>query len=299
MRPSSCCCIVVRQSSARLSGVRPPVLASGEPVEPDSEEARQGKARLEGVPYPEVGQRVLRFASSSCACPPSESPSAHSKHPSLLPSPRKKTGRPATVSRTGQDPSQTPKDFPIPNGTRIHFSIILPDVPPSFHALHREIALPTDWNAKGSIGWSRTSPQFLALASLSNVACCCLMLLTPCHAMPLADVLMLMTDARRGARPCACACFAGNSSSHMSFVLHSSSPTVHSSAAASRALALITHTRHAASDWNSGLPGLSAHCSHPWKSRLRAILVRMLGAPVSKRRFPNTAAHARPCPYLF
>jgi hypothetical protein len=173
MRPSSCCCIVVRQSSARLSGVRPPVLASGEPVEPDSEEARQGKARLEGVPYPEVGQRVLRFASSSCACPPSESPSAHSKHPSLLPSPRKKTDRPATVSRTGQDPSQTPKDFPIPNGTRIHFSIILPDVPPSFHALHREIALPTDWNAKGSIGWSRTSPQFLALASLSNVACCC------------------------------------------------------------------------------------------------------------------------------
>jgi len=117
--------------------------------------------------------------------------------------------------------------------------------------------------------------------------------------MPLADVLMLMTDARRGARPCACACFAGNSSSHMSFVLHSSSPTVHSSAAASRALALITHTRHAASDWNSGLPGLSAHCSHPWKSRLRAILVRMLGAPVSKRRFPNTAAHARPCPYPF
>jgi hypothetical protein len=123
--------------------------------------------------------------------------------------------------------------------------------------------------------------------------------LIPCHAMPLADVLMLMTDARRGARPCACACFAGNSSSHMSFVLHSSSPTVHSSAAASRALALITHTRHAASDWNSGLPGLSAHCSHPWKSRLRAILVRMLGAPVSKRRFPNTAAHARPCPYPF
>jgi hypothetical protein len=141
-----------------------------------------------------------------------------------LSSPRKKTGRPATVSRTGQDPSPRTFQFQTERAMRIHFSIILPDVPPSFHALHREIALPMDWNAKGSIGWSRTSPQFLALASLSNVACCCCcccLLLDalipchamPCHAMPLADVLMLMTDARRGARPCACACFAGNSSS--------------------------------------------------------------------------------------
>ncbi|PMD22107.1 hypothetical protein NA56DRAFT_703087 [Hyaloscypha hepaticicola] len=131
--------------------------------------------------------------------------------------------------------------------------------------------------------------------------------------MPLADVLMLMTDCQAPGRVLVLVlALLGNSSSDMSFVLHSSSPTVHYSAASSRALALIiTHTRHAASDWSSGLPGLvvrrywfapaqlpgwlaqlftvryisQAQCSHPWNSRLRAILVRMPGCQYQRDAF--------------
>lgn len=124
MRPSSCCCIVVRQSSARLQESGLLLLVSGEPVEPDSQEARQGK-------------HVLR----------PRAPALTRSTPLLFPLLEDMPPSHGVQDRTGSVPN--PKDFPIPNGTRIHFSIILPDVPPSFHALHREIALPTDLDAKG------------------------------------------------------------------------------------------------------------------------------------------------------
>jgi hypothetical protein len=128
---------------------------------------RRGKARLEGFPTQKltcescdtlvlsvhVLPRVPALTRSTSLLFP-ESLSQEERAPSH-----------GVQDRTGSVPN--PKDFPIPNGTRIHFSIILPDVRPSFHALHREIALPTDWNAKGGsigFGWSRT-PQSLTSVS--------------------------------------------------------------------------------------------------------------------------------------
>lgn len=175
-------------------------------------------------------------------------------------------------------------------------------------------------------GWS-PSPQFLALASLSNVACCCLMLLTPCHAMPLADVLMLMTDGQAPGRVLVLVlALLGNSSSDMSFVLHSSSPTVHYSAASSRATCAHHHSHTARGvglelwiAWAGGSTLLVCACAASWLAGPTfycavhfpsSVLTPMefatagdpssdAGAPVSKRCFPNTAAHARPCPYAF
>jgi hypothetical protein len=65
--------------------------------------------------------------------------------------------------------SQT-KGFLIPNGTRIHFSIILPDLPslPVFHALHREIALLG--TGTPTVAPVALSPQSSVLTSFSRIA---------------------------------------------------------------------------------------------------------------------------------
>lgn len=185
-----CCAPEQRQAS----GARPPVLTSllSRTVR------RQGKARqgsTASVPL-KLDSEPLRFAGSLCASRPSESPSAHSKHPLSTPrlsSPRKQTGRPATVSRTGQDPSQTPKGLsnskrnahPSLNNLARRASLL-------FHALHREIALPTGLERQGEPHRSVSHSQ-----SLTSISCAgflverrLLLLLAapiPCHAMPLTD----------------------------------------------------------------------------------------------------------------
>jgi hypothetical protein len=194
MRPSSCCCIVVRQSSARLQESGLLLLASGEPDEPDSEEARQGKARLEGVPYSEVDQRVLRFAGSSCACPPSESPSAHSKHPS--PSPRRHAAQPRCpgperIRPKPQGLSNSKRNaHPFLNNLARRASL-LPRAPPrdcTTYGLGRQgapsdavgLALPIPHHSFSRWLPCRTSPVAAAAAA------CCLMLsfpALPCHSL--------------------------------------------------------------------------------------------------------------------
>jgi hypothetical protein len=145
-----CCAPEQRQASGirnQESGLL--LLASGEPVEPDSEEARQGQARLGLRGFP-----TLKLTSESydslvlpvhVLCP--RVPALTRSTPRLFPLLEDMPPSHGVQDRTGSVPN--PKDFPIPNRTRIHFLIILPDVPPSFHALHRETALPTDWDAKG------------------------------------------------------------------------------------------------------------------------------------------------------
>jgi hypothetical protein len=88
--------------------------------------------------------------------------STHSKHPPFrsLPLSHSRTSKPSHGVQDRTRPDNTrpkPKDFLIPNGTRIHFSIILPSCPPtlpSLHALHGEIARPRLERQRGPVGRS-------------------------------------------------------------------------------------------------------------------------------------------------
>lgn len=191
--PSSCCCCIVapeQRQIAKALGLR-----SREPVEPDSEEARQRQGLR--------GSRTLKLTSESCdslvlsvhvlrpRCP-----SAHSKHRSSLSPQEDRPPSHGVRDRTGSVPN--PKDFPIPNGTRIPFSIILPDVPPLARAPPRDCTtygLERQGAPSDSVGLARTtspSPQSSRAGFLVErrllllLAARCLMLtlpaMPPCHA---------------------------------------------------------------------------------------------------------------------
>jgi hypothetical protein len=243
MRPSCCSIVpVVRQSSARLqaSGTGAGAGAGagvGEPAEPDSE----GKARLEGLPFRNHSNRPpppLKLdsgrASGRCdslflrACPIRASQRSLDPHPSLSP-PHTHTHLHLLPSRHAQPLCPRPdktrpklKDFLIPNGTRIHFSIILPDVllpcPPSTRSTARlhYLQLERQRRPRRSVSQSLTSIFWRCLPCRTSPApaaatCCYLLLCLPCpaHALPCHAMPLMMTDARRGASACAsaCACF--------------------------------------------------------------------------------------------
>jgi hypothetical protein len=220
MRPSCCSIVpVVRQSSARLqaSGTGAGAGAGagvGEPAEPDSE----GKARLEGLPFRNHSNRPpppLKLdsgrASGRCdslflrACPIRASQRSLDPHPSLSP-PHTHTHLHLLPSRHAQPLCPRPdKTRPKPKGhsnSKRNAHPFLDNLArrapplPSLHALHCEIALPaTGTPTKApSVGFAVPHLNFLALSSLSNIACscCCYLLLlaalpplpSSCSAMP-------------------------------------------------------------------------------------------------------------------
>jgi len=183
MRPSCCSIIVVRQSSARLQGSGSCAVA---PAEPDREARLE--ASLAGLPRHLVAApteiMALRFAAAACRSLRPRSPSVRSAHPSPFHLSPHEQAQPLSPRPDKTRPK--PKDFLIPNGTRIHFSIILPE--PSLHALHREIARPA--TGTPTRPWPRR-PVSLAGPHLTFRT-----------VFLVERRLLLLRDARRGA--CAC-----------------------------------------------------------------------------------------------
>jgi hypothetical protein len=128
---------------AALSCARAEVSCAGEPAEPDkarvltqprAESLVSGTGHLPPLKWPEERQAALRFAVSACMSV--RESQHHSAHPLPMSPSLSFLSRPSHCVQDRTRP--VPKAFLIPNGTRIHFLIILPDSTVRLHYLRQE-----------------------------------------------------------------------------------------------------------------------------------------------------------------